>query len=141
MILISLVFLVAAIGNLDAVEIACEKIAVKGEYENCCFLNAMTVISHKNVTFAGFENAFVFAIFLESNKKIQFLTMKVYKKFPNLRFYFAGFTSVKEISALNFERLSSLEQLDLRGNEIAFIPDFCFEGLSKLNEIDLSERK
>lgn len=62
--------------------------------------------------------------------------VQVCEKYPNVEVYLAPNASIKEISALNFERLSNLKLLDLRRNQIKFIPDNCFQGLTQLYKIN-----
>lgn len=138
MLAIVLVFLMVAAAKLENIEINCERIDRFGSVEKCCYLNDTTVIVDINVTLGGLEIADVHGISFVQNKKIQRLPVKIYKKIPNLVFYWISSASIKEISALNFEKLLTLEVLDLSDNQIEFIPDYCFQGLSKLSKIDLS---
>lgn len=139
MLALILVLLVAAATMLVAVEIKCEKIARFNKAENCCYFNKSTVIDVNNVTIGDLENGYVHGISFFRNEKIKFLAVKVYEKFRNLREYSAGYTSIKEVSALNFEKLSSLEILNLEGNKIESIPDDIFQGLYKLSKIKLGK--
>lgn len=133
-------FLAAVAMKLQAAEINCERVERFGGFNKCCYLNETTAISAIYSTFAGSQNYYINAILFRDNRKIQFLPVNVYKKFPNLVIYLAGWTSVRKISAMNFVRLSNLEWLDLHKNNIVFIPDDCFQGLAKLNHIDLSTK-
>lgn len=139
MLAIGLVFLVAASGTLEAAEINCEKVDRFDTFKKCCYLNSMTAISSIDSNVAGLENFNVDAILFNGNRKIKYLPINVSKKFPNLETFLAKNAFVKEISALNFERLSKLKFLDLRENQIKFIPDYCFEDLIKVNTILLSK--
>lgn len=125
--------------RLGAIEIGCEKVARLDKYQNCCYLNATTVIDAANVMLSDIENPNVDAIWFQNNKKIQFLPVRIHKNFPNLETYLARNASVKSISALNFERLINLKFLNLRANEIEFVPNYCFEGLIRLEEIFLGK--
>lgn len=139
MLTIALAFFLAAVAmKLEATELNCERVGHFGGFKKCCYLNETTAINAINATFAGPQNYYIDAILFRDNKKIQFLPVNVYKKFTNLVIYLAGWTSVRKISAVNFVRLSNLEWLDLHKNNIEFIPDDCFQGLNKLNHIDLS---
>lgn len=140
MLAIVLVLLVAAAAKLEAVEIDCEKKDRYKMFAKCCYLNETTVINSSNVSMGGLEMADLTGFFLNNNKKIQFLPVDVYKKFPNLEFYSASEAGIKEISALNFKRLSSLMFLDLSRNQIEFIPDECFHGLFRLSKLRLSKQ-
>lgn len=139
MLTIALVLFVTAVVELKAAEISCEKVDGYDTFKQCCYLNGTAVIDAVNVTFAGPENSDVDAILFDENKKIEFLPVNVYRNFPNLENYLARNASVKKISALNFQRLTSLEYIDLEVNQIDFIPDNCFQGLTKLNVILLSK--
>lgn len=138
MLTVLLVLLVLTVGKLKATEIECERIERFSESEKCCFLNATTVID-EHVTFNGLENSEVDAIMFPDNKKIKFLPVDVYRKFPNLEYFVAKNASIVEISAVNFWRLSKLKLLNLQENQIEFIPNFCFEDLSKLLGINLGK--
>lgn len=131
----AVVFFVAAVATFEAAEIPCEKVDVYDTFKQCCYLNETAVIDVANVTVAGLENSEVDAILFDDNSKIKLLPVNLYKKFPNLENFQARNASIKEISALNFQRLSNLEYIDLEVNQIEFIPDDCFQGLSKLNVI------
>lgn len=137
---IVLMVFMASPGLLEANKIDCEKIESGHQYKSVCYLNYTTEISEVNATFKGLENSYVDAILFRHNKKIKFLPVKVYNKFSNLEVYLAQNASIKEISALNFERLSKLEYLDLEENQIEFIPNFCFESLISLTQIFLSTK-
>lgn len=135
---IVLVFLIAATYKVETAKFNCRRIDRFKSVEKCCYLDSNKVIDVNNVTFGGNEIADVQGIYFEHNKKIRFLPVKVYKKFPNLVFYMASNTVIEEILAANFEKLSSLKILDLYDNKIEFIPDDCFQGLTKLYEMNLS---
>lgn len=135
MLVISVVLV--AIVKLEAVEINCEKIDLSVTFGTCCYLNKVTVISAENATFGTAENVVVDTINLADNRRVEFLPVEVSKKFPNLKAYHASDAAIRKISALNFAGLSSLKWLDLSRNEIEFIPDDCFEGLKKLQNINL----
>lgn len=119
------------------VEIDCEKVDHFIRFEKCCFLNDFTVIDAVNVTFAEPEKLDVEAILFSGNENIKFLPSNVYKKFPNLEVYLARKAAIREISALNFQWLFKLKWLDLQRNQIEFIPDDCFKGLTSLYKINL----
>lgn len=134
---IILTAILASASRLEAVEIACEKIDHYQRFDKCCHFNEVTVIDAANVTIAGLENSEVQAMAFSDNKNIKFLPVSVYTKFPTLEFYLAQNAAIKEISALNFEKLSNLKVLDLSIKEIEFISDDCFQGLRKLFNLDL----
>lgn len=133
-------YLFVASANVEAVKVNCEKIERFSEYKNACYLNESSVIEANKVTFTGPDKSEINAILFDDNKRIRFLPVNIYKKFPNLEFFSSRNTSVKEISALNFKFLASLKVLNLQENQIEFIPDYCFDGLTRLNEIYLSNQ-
>lgn len=131
-----LLFVLAA-GKLEALEISCNQVNGTA-LGSSCFFASTAVISEKNISLADLGNFSVDAIMFADNKKIEFLPVNVYKQCPITQFFVARNLSLKEISATNFERLTSLHFLDLSTNLIRFIPNFCFEGLIKLKHIILS---
>lgn len=130
--------ILAVAGKLEAVELNCEKIESYKRFANCCYLNEATVITEANVTIPGLRNLDVRAVLFTGNEKIKFLPVNVHRKFPNLETYMATDAAVKVISFLQFARLSKLKMLDLASNQIEFIPDDCFHGLTNLYKINLS---
>lgn len=138
MLLISTLLIVAVVEGFEAVAISCEEVSSCYNY-NCCKFEKTTGIDSKNITIAGEEDQAVNAVSIQYNKKIQFLPVGVHRKFPNLEAYVAKSASVKEISALNFEKLTNLKILNLQNNQIEFVPNFCFEGLTKIEEISISK--
>lgn len=138
---IFLVLFITTCKKIAAAGINCEEIKNFGESKNCCYLNKSSVISAMNVKFTGPENSDVDAVLFNDNKFIQFLPVDVYKKFNNLEFYFAKNASITKVSVLNFKRLSNLKFLDLSFNQIEFIPNYCFEELTRLNELNLGNIK
>lgn len=141
MLSVILMVLVFTTGKSKTAEIHCEKIANAFPSKNLCFLNENTTISAVNVTIADLENAEVDGIFFSDNKNVAYLPVEVYKKFPNLVYFYAHNASIEEITALNFNRLSSLNYLGLSENKIEFIPNFCFESLFRVEYINLSGNK
>lgn len=85
----------------------------------------------RNNTFSG--------IYFLSNSKIEFLPVRLHLSFPNLRYYDAGTCAIKEISDANFVNLRQLTWLVLEGNLIETVPSEAFDGLIKLQEVDLGE--
>lgn len=141
LVIVFLWFVAAAVNKLESTEISCNKVHATGIIAGLgcsCFFDSTAVISESNVTLADLGNFTADAIMFADNKKIEFLPVNVYKQCPLVQFYVARNLSLKEISAANFERLSSLHYLNLSTNLIKFIPNFCFEGLTKLKRIILS---
>lgn len=85
------------------------------------------------------ENKAVGAIFINNNKKIEFLPNNVYESFPQLVVLKASFCSIRSIGKQNFKNLHKLKRLNLDGNQITKILDDTFEGLEALEYIDLGE--
>lgn len=140
MLVFAFLLFVAAANKVEATEISCEEISSCSDLmSECCLFNKTTVIDTVNVTIEGVEMGDINEISFDNNKQIEFLPVDVYKKFPNLRLYYAQNASVKAISALNFERMMNLKVLFLEGNQIESIPNFCFEGLIKLTSVILSK--
>lgn len=133
-----LVLLVITACGLQAAEIKCEKIDHFEKSEKCCYLDLSTNVSARDVIISETETSEIDAILFNYNRRIQHLPIRVYKIFPNLEFYFARNAAVKQVSALNFEKLTNLKVINLRANQISFVPNHCFDGLIKLNEIYLS---
>lgn len=138
MLSIVLIIFAVSVGQLETVEISCEKFVHVFPSKKCCYLNENTVISAVNFTVADLEHGEVDGILFNDNKDVGYLPVEVYKKFPNLVYFWASNTSIKEISALNFDRLSSLDYLGLANNQIEFVPNFCFESLIRVEYINLS---
>lgn len=141
---ILLVFVISVVKS-ETTEVSCEsfeKSSVQGQY---CHMTNSTTIDAADVTIADPENNDVTGLFFNSNKNIEFLPVDVYKKFPNLRVFPAHYCSIKEISARNFQRLENLLFVDLRGNQLKSVPNYCFYGLSKLSNLllgkDICEKK
>lgn len=137
MLAVALLFFVSVTAKLEASEINCEKVVCFDRFEKCCFLNGATVISEDSVTIADLENSGVQAVLFSFNQKIEYFPVNVYKKFPNLEVFLARRNTVKKISASNFQGLSNLKFLDLQENQIEIIPDDCFQGLIKVQKINL----
>lgn len=138
MFLTSLILIVFAVCQSKTSEIKCERIFPYHNYKKCCYFDKTTKINSINFTIDIQEIPEIDAILFDNNKNVVFLPVNVYKKFPYLKYYHAKNASVKKISALNFEGLSSVKLLNLESNQIEFIPNYCFEALTKLNEISLS---
>lgn len=137
MFLIAVIYFLAIAVKIGVSNIFCEKIELFKGTKKCCFFNETTTVSETNITIGDFIDHDVSAVLFNDNKKILFLPINIYVNFPNLEFYFAENASVKEVSALNFKLMSNLKWLDLRLNQIEFIPNDCFEGLFKLIGLNL----
>lgn len=139
MILIALLLMVA-VPKLNATQVNCENIeSSPGVTGKRCYMNSTTSINVADVTLADLINFDVDGLMFDFNKQIEFLPVEVYKVFPSLAVLAAENCSLREISARNFEKLSSLIFLDLRGNYLKTIPNYCFDGLVKLSHLLLGE--
>jgi len=76
-----------------------------------------------------------------SNRKVNFLPIKVYEKFPNIVALNAYECSLKEIRYDNFEKLVELRTLALQYNQISFIPSDSFKDLRNLKHLRLGENQ
>lgn len=72
------------------------------------------------------------------NQKSSYLPVRVYKVFPNLIDYNAGFCSITTIAKSNFQSLIHLVQLRLSNNLISRVEGITFEGLTALKRLYLS---
>lgn len=133
-----LMAIVTVASGAVAAEINCTDIFQLSKVRVACSVGNTTEINQDNVIFSGNKKFVVNLLWFERNDKIIFLPVKVYEKFPNLKTYSAFNVGIREISALNFEKLWDLGILNLSGNQIEFIPDDCFKKLHKLFETNLS---
>lgn len=91
-------------------------------------MKSKIIIDEYNETISTKDDA-ILALSFYTNKKIQYLPVKVAESFPNLIAYGADNTSVKEISKENFKGLTKLRTLGLIGTEIEKIYSDTFEDL------------
>lgn len=109
------------------------------ENEKNCLVHENTVINIDDVSFLLTSDYTIDGINFNANKKIQFLPVKIFQSFPNLRGYFAGNLNVSKVSHKNLQRLAKLEVLYLNGNQIEKMKSDTFEGLLKLRIVNLGE--
>lgn len=94
-------------------------------------------ISTKNTEVLAKESQSVKGFYFEFNRKIEYLPVKVYEKFPNLIAYDGAFLALKGIKYQNFEKLEELQYLTLKGNQITYISTDAFKDLTKLKYLIL----
>lgn len=104
-----------------------------------CFMYGSTVIDKPNFEISSEKDETVQGLRLNSNKKIHYLPLDAYKKFPNLLGYDGHDCSVKFIMKANFHDLNNLRVIYMSRNKISTIFSDTFEGLSSLELINLGE--
>lgn len=104
-----------------------------------CYMQASTVIDDLNFEISSEKSEDVLALRLNGNKKILYLPLNAYKKFPNLLGYGGHECSVKLIRKENFHNLNKLRVIYLWNNQITTIFSDTFEGLTSLERIDLGK--
>lgn len=123
--------------EFDSVEIACEGFEDYSGSEFCRLRQA--AINPTNFVIADLRDEEVDEIRLDGNKRIEYLSYKIYMQFPNLDAYWAGECSIKQISKENFENLNKLIKIYLAHNQIQKISGNTFKGLGQLRVVDLSK--
>lgn len=96
-----------------------------------------TAISAPNTTVSFTPDEAMEGVWLEKNKAIKYLPIRIYEVFPNLREYWARECSITAISKKNFKRLAQLKELFLSSNLIETVPSNAFEDLVKLRWVRL----
>lgn len=121
-------------------EVRCTAIESCNELDRCCRMTSP--INASDFSIADRKDEAVKGIYFMENSEIEFLPIFVYQKFPNLQGYAAYNCSIREISKKNFERLTRLVNIFLRGNKLEKIPSDTFDGLINLEIINLgTDRK
>jgi Leucine-rich repeat (LRR) protein len=100
-------------------------------------MNTTTSISTPSTMISSQEDRKTKLLTFNGNRKIQFLPIKIYQTFPDLKEIDANECSVREISVENFRHLKQLMKLTLRGNDLEKIPRNSFEDLFSLEVLDL----
>lgn len=145
-ILISILFEVLRfIGVVNGKEVNCEKVwddfwivSDQGRRLKTCDMHLLTKIDDSNVTISKQKDE-ISIIFLSTNKKISYLPVEVFQKFPHIIIYRASETSIKAISKKNFRNLNKLQVLYLQRNQIETIHYDTFQDLGNLIELHLGE--
>lgn len=104
-----------------------------------CYMTGLTVIEASDYEISTAREQTVRGLRLNGNKKISFLPLEAYKKFPNLIGYYAYECSIKMLKKENFLNLDKLKHIILFKNQIEMIYSDTFEGLSSLERIDLGK--
>lgn len=143
-------WLLALSSSLDALEntIKCKTVGPLNitffsfkteEFENGCSVDEASDITVDDVTFQKTSNKLVDGISFQSNKNIEFLPVRIFQSFPNLRAYYAGNLDISVVSHKNLQQLTKLEILHLNNNRIRKIRSDAFVGLLKLRIVNLGE--
>lgn len=106
-----------------------------------CNIQMYTVIKDIGYSISDPYNVKITKMNFNDNRNIEFLPNSPSHKFPNLVHYHAERCAIKEISKRNFERLHSLWNILLQGNQIRAVLKDTFQGLTKLSRLDLSKFK
>jgi hypothetical protein len=104
-----------------------------------CLMNGTTTIDSNGYTIST-GNDFISTLRFTKNENVNFLPVRVFKSFPNLRSIHAEGCSIKSITKSNLVNLNRLEELWLDDNLIEIIPSNAFTGLESLYWIDLSKQ-
>lgn len=104
-----------------------------------CYMNDLTIINSSNYKISTPKDQTVQGLRLNGNKKILFLPLETYKKFPNLLGYYAYECSIKKLRKEDFLNLDQLKHIIMFKNQIEMIYSDTFEGLTSLQRIDLGK--
>lgn len=105
-----------------------------------CELDEKVSIDSRDFTFIQQDDS-VTGLDFSFNTKISYLPVKVNENFKSLQAYAAPGCSIEELSKENFEGLSILVVLDLKGNKIQIISNSVFDDLENLKVLRLSYNK
>lgn len=115
-------------------EITCEDDDVNDEPS--CFVTE-TAINASDFTISGPEDDTVHSFISSYNRNVEFLPIRIGKKFPNLVKYAADRCRIGDISKSNFENLFHLRTLNLNGNKLEIIKSDSFKDLVSLESLFL----
>lgn len=123
-------------------QVSCEKLKSDSfqDYQakvKKCWMTQTTAIESLFYTIVN-SDEMVTSLDFTNNKKILYLPINVYKNFPELDTYEAGYCLIKEIKKTNFANLKNLHWLFLNQNQIEIVPVDAFEDLSSLARLFLS---
>lgn len=137
------VCLIAQLLYAEAHTITCESIGSCSTSDDhndvCCIMTQKTKIPGSSYTIVNPKNGTVQALDFNNNRNIDFLPVLVISVFPNIVEYDARNCSIKSISKENFERLHHLKLVYLQGNQIETVRGDVFDGLNKIEDIDLGK--
>lgn len=124
-------------------EVSCEFSEAFWKFSDSQLLTC--TISNSPIDQAGYEFKFspsevenVKAFSLNGNQNVKYLPVKIAEAFPNLVEYSAKNTYLESVSAVNFEGLNNLKQLNLSDNDLSVIERETFAALTELEQLDLS---
>lgn len=73
------------------------------------------------------------------NRKLFYLSIQTKENFPDFKILLAPSCNIKEVSKLNFQKLSTVKKVWLQSNLIKTIPERVFDFLETLTQISLGE--
>jgi hypothetical protein len=132
-------------GQTTAKIVICEKIESGGwsylspTWIRTCFMKSKTVINSEGFEIAPKDETMK-GLWMQNNKKIEFLPENVSDTYPNLVGYNAPKNSITQITPKNFKGLVKLEILYLQYNQIETIPVETFKDLSSMKYLYLGEK-
>lgn len=102
-----------------------------------CSMRDLTIIDDPEYEILTPRDEAMQAFTFEQNRKIAFLPVEIYEKFPNLIAYAAWSCSIKDLQKENFHNLKEIKLINLSDNLLETIHSNTFEGLMNLEEIYL----
>jgi hypothetical protein len=145
--MLTLIVFMIAIGfieNIEAKEVACEKIEDMtwvdpvGTAKTCFF--ETTIINERNTTISTKDSS-VRGLVINNNNKAEYLFVRIAQSFPNLEAYSVYRTSVRELSKQNFAGLNKLKILVVANSQIEKIESKTFEDLVSLVKLWLCKKE
>lgn len=124
-----------------ATEVICEKVSDTSWNHDkvsrkTCWMEKTTTIDSQGTSVSP-EDPLVQAITFSSNKKVQYLPLRIDLQFQNLEIYSAHDCSIEKVSKRNFKNLKHLNYLWLNDNQLEHISSDTFEDLISAKEIQL----
>ena len=107
--------------------------------QSCIMNTQKTRIDSPFRTFSDAKDESIKGMDFNGNKYVYYLPIRTYEKFPNIVVYDASGCSLKAIKRENFEGLTKLESLDLRNNNLVRIQNDTFGDLKNLTYLSLGE--
>lgn len=119
----------------DQKPLTCE--CCKQTHKHWCVMKDATTITRDDTAIATLQDLEIVVLYFGFNHEIYFLPVSVNETFPNLKNLEARYCSLRFISKKNFEGLFKLEYLDLEENFIEKIESDTFDGLDNLKYVNL----